>query len=167
LYFQPARQPGAWLRSLGQDRFVLAGVPAEIYFLRDDSGSVTALLWRQNGQKYHGFRHELPELPKEVELPPTALQDYVGRYSLRGGFEVTVRRTDAGLVAQAAGQIEAPIYASAENEFFYKVVDARITFIRKSHGGVSGLILKQNGQNIEGERIHQQDAEKVSSWVTG
>jgi D-alanyl-D-alanine-carboxypeptidase/D-alanyl-D-alanine-endopeptidase len=64
-----------------------------------------------------------------------------------------VRRTDAGLVAQAAGQIEAPIYASAENEFFYKVVDARISFIRKSRGGVSGLILRQNGQNIEGEKI--------------
>jgi hypothetical protein len=61
LYFQPGRQPGAGLKSLGQDRFVLAGPPEQIYFLRDDSGNVAALLWRQNGQKYLGFRDELPE----------------------------------------------------------------------------------------------------------
>lgn len=152
LYFQATRQPGAWLRPTGSDRFVTAGIPAEVVFWRDPSGEVISLTWHQSGQRYNGFRRDLPPPPKEVALPHATLEDYVGRYLLGGRFELTLRLKNAGLVAQATGQSEAPIYASAKDEFFYKVVDARITFTRKATGEIAGLLLVQDGREIIGQK---------------
>jgi D-alanyl-D-alanine-carboxypeptidase/D-alanyl-D-alanine-endopeptidase len=153
LYFQATQQSGVWLKPLSLDRFVFAGVPAEVFFLRDDAGKVVSLTWYQNGQKYNGFRREMPLSPKEVTLSHKRLEDYVGRYSLSAGFLITIRLKNAGLIAQATGQSEAPIFESGKDEFFYKIVDARITFTRNSTGEIAGLILVQNGRKITGEKI--------------
>lgn len=153
LYFQATAQPGVWLRAQSFDRFILTGAPAEVYFQRDDSGKVESLIWHQNGRKYKALRCELPSPPKEITIPQVALAEYAGQYLLKTDFVITVRLADAGLVAQATGQSEAPIFASAKDEFFYKVVEARISFIRKPNGEIAGLILTQSGRAILAERI--------------
>jgi hypothetical protein len=53
------------------------------------------------------------------------------------------------LFAQLTGQPKVEIFASAEKEFFYKVVDAQITF------GDDGLVLHQNGDH-PAKRISRQ-----------
>ena len=150
LYFQAPRQPGAWMKPLGPDEFVMAGFPSKVAFLRDASGKVAYLTWDRSGQKYIGMRRELREYPREVVLTRAELWEYVGTYLFKAGFEMSIRLGDAGLVAQIAGQNEASLFASAKDEFFYKVVDARITFVRDSGGAVAGLILRQNGGEIQG-----------------
>jgi serine-type D-Ala-D-Ala carboxypeptidase/endopeptidase len=41
------------------------------------------------------------------------------------------------------------IYPESELEFFYRVVDAQITFETDGSGGVTGLVLHQGGANIQ------------------
>jgi hypothetical protein len=138
------------MKPLGPDEFVMAGFPSKVAFLRDASGKVAYLTWERSGHKYIGGRRELKEYPREVVLTRAELWEYGGTYLFKAGFEMSIRLGDAGLVAQIAGQNEASLFASAKDEFFYKVVDARITFVRDSAGAVAGLILRQDGGEIQG-----------------
>ena len=60
---------------------------------------------------------------------------------------------DAGqLHAQATGQGRNRLYASATDELFLKVVDARLRIKRGGDGAVTGLVLLQNGAEMAGAR---------------
>jgi CubicO group peptidase (beta-lactamase class C family) len=82
-----------------------------------------------------------------VALPADSLDSYVGAYQLAPQFALSIRREGAGLVAQATGQSAAPIYPSARDEFFLKVVDAQLSFVRDSTGKVASLVLHQGGRD--------------------
>jgi hypothetical protein len=57
-----------------------------------------------------------------------------------------------GLTLQATGQGANPLFASARDEFFLKVVDARISFKRDAAGKVDGLVLHQGGRDLPAKR---------------
>lgn len=88
----------------------------------------------------------------EVALPPAALDDYVGVYSIGTAARFTILRRGEGLVARLTGQSFLPIFASAKDEFFLKVVDAQISFHRDASGKLSGLTLHQNGRDLAATR---------------
>ena len=56
------------------------------------------------------------------------------------------------LFVQLTGQTRAPVFPSAPDEFFYKVVDAQLSFQRAADGSVSSVVLHQNGQDLKGAR---------------
>ena len=45
------------------------------------------------------------------------------------------------------------LYPEPEDAFFLKVVDAQVVFTRDSSGNVTGMILKQNGQESPGKKV--------------
>jgi D-alanyl-D-alanine-carboxypeptidase/D-alanyl-D-alanine-endopeptidase len=94
---------------------------------------------------------EPPRQRKEVTLPPAALEAYVGQYQLSPDFAIVVTRDGNALFVQATGQPKFPIYAESETEFFLKVVDAQVTFVREG-GKVTKLILHQNGRDTPGRK---------------
>jgi len=74
---------------------------------------------------------------REVAKVDPALYDaYVGEYELQPGFVLGVTREGDRLMTQATGQPKVEIFPSSETEFFLKVVDARITFVRGPGGKV-------------------------------
>ncbi len=77
----------------------------------------------------------------------------MGRYQLAPKFILTVTREGDQLFTQATGQSKFQIYREGEQQFFYKVVDAQITFETDSSGLASGLILHQNGADMPAKRI--------------
>ncbi len=81
---------------------------------------------------------------KAIVLPDTSLDDYVGTYKLDDKFLLVFRMND-GLFARVTGQSMIPIFPSAPNEFFAKVVGISISFMRDPEGLVSGLVLHQYG----------------------
>jgi len=87
-----------------------------------------------------------------IALPADSLDAYVGDYRLAPTFVLSIRRVGDGLVAQATGQGANPIYPSARDEFFLKVVDAQISFVRDSTGKVASLVLHQAGRNMPAPR---------------
>ena len=88
-----------------------------------------------------------------VALPAGSLEAYVGGYQLAPGFVLSIRKVDDDLAAQATGQPAYPIFPSARDEFFYRVVDAQISFVRDATGRVTSLVLHQNGRDMPGTRI--------------
>ena len=95
-----------------------------------------------------------PRQHREVPLDATLLEAYVGEYRLAPTFSITVTREGNALFIQATGQPKFPLYAESETEFFLKVVDAQITFV-KEDGRVSRLVLHQNGRDMPGEKIKE------------
>ena len=149
---QATGQPPFGMHPIATDRFSIVGVPAEISFERDASGMITALVLHQNGAHMRGVRGPLPQPPREVSLPVEILRQYVGHYPLAPGFILTVTERQGQLITQATGQPEVPVFASAKDEFFLKVVEARISFQRDASGKVTGLVLHQGGRDVPAAR---------------
>ena len=82
-----------------------------------------------------------------IAVPADSLDAYVGTYQLTPQIAIGIRKDGTGLVAEATGQGEAPIYASARDEFFLKVMDAQLSFVRDSTGRVVSLVLHQGGRD--------------------
>jgi D-alanyl-D-alanine-carboxypeptidase/D-alanyl-D-alanine-endopeptidase len=89
----------------------------------------------------------------EIPIKPEALYLYPGEFQLAPGFTLTVTSEEDKLFVQATGQPRFQVYPSSETEFFYKVVDAQITFVKDSTGRVTGLVLHQGGRDMECARI--------------
>jgi CubicO group peptidase (beta-lactamase class C family) len=94
-----------------------------------------------------------PKEHKEIDVDPKLFDGYVGRYQLAPNFIISVTREGDRLFAQATNQAKLEIFPEGERDFFYKAVDAQITFEIGSQGRASALILHQNGANVPAQRI--------------
>lgn len=93
-----------------------------------------------------------PRRRTEVAVDASTLEAYVGVYQLAPTFAVTITREANRLYAQATGQQRLQLYAEGPNEFFFREVDAQITFEKDASGKVTRMILHQNGMNIPGPK---------------
>jgi hypothetical protein len=94
---------------------------------------------------------ELPKkrvFPEVVDVSMETLETYVGVYQLAPEFALTITRTDKQLFAQATAQPQFKVFASADNEFYLKVVEASITFNKAEDGNIVSLTLHQGGQDM-------------------
>ncbi len=60
---------------------------------------------------------------------------------------------DGQVRAQLTGQDAAPVYPSAKDKFFYKIVDAQLDFERDASGKVVAVVLHQFGRDLRAPRI--------------
>ena len=97
---------------------------------------------------------EPPDFPDEVDVPIDVLESYVGTYQITPNFDVEVTVEGSQLYAQATGQPRFPVFASAQNAFFWKVVQASMTFNRDDEGKVVSILLHQNGADVPGIRVN-------------
>ncbi|MEO6326697.1 MAG: serine hydrolase [Thermoanaerobaculia bacterium] len=153
-------QPAAAIFATARDELFLKMVDAQLSFRRDEKGRVASLVLHQNGHDMPAPRvaneaavaFAAPASPKELKLEAAALVPYVGRYALAPGFALHVTAEKDQLYVQATAQARIPVYASAPDDFFYKVVDARLSFERGKDGSVPALVLHQNGRDLRGAR---------------
>jgi|GEM_PF-2541536 len=157
LTLQATGQPRVRLTARSEVDFQVSSVSvdARLTFVKDKDGKVTQLVLHQNGD------HEAPkisnEVPKErvaIKLAPKTYDDYVGQYELAPGTTLTVRRDGDKLRAQLTGQPSFQVLPESETNFFFKVVDAQLTFVKDPSGKVTALVLHQNGD---------QSARKISN----
>ena len=87
----------------------------------------------------------LPTLYRQVPIDPGKLSAYAGRYPLTPHFMLTVTPKDGHLMVQATGQGEFEVFPESDTRFFYRVVDAQITFELAPDGTASALVLYQAG----------------------
>ena len=138
-----------------RDEFFAKIAPIVITFQRDAKGEVSGLVLHQNGDHAAPKLRaaELPTEPKQVTLDASTLHDYVGKYQFSFGAVLDVTQSGDQLAAQLTGQPSVPIYPSAKDEFFYKIVDARLTYQRDAAGKVVAVVLHQNGQDMRAPLI--------------
>jgi hypothetical protein len=66
---------------------------------------------------------------------------------------LTVTRDGSRLFAQLTGQPSFEVFPESETKFFYKIVDAQLTFEREETGRTTAIVLHQNGRDIRAPRI--------------
>jgi CubicO group peptidase (beta-lactamase class C family) len=144
----------------GERDFFYKVVDAQITFETDAKGRATSLTLHQNGANMAAKRIEgevapaaAPKEHKAVPVDPELYDGYVGQYQLAPNFILTVTREGDSLFAQATGQPKFQIFPESQRDFFYKVVDAQITFETDSTGHATSLTLHQNGANMPAKRI--------------
>lgn len=138
-----------------ETRFYATDVEAAVSFVRGEDGEVSHLVLHQGGmdQQAEWLDADVPVTPTTVSVPIEILDGYVGRYELQPGFVITIRRDGPSLLAQATAQPEFEIFAESETRFFYRVVDAQITFNPDETGKASSLTLHQAGRDIPAQRL--------------
>ena len=100
-----------------------------------------------------GIAEKPMKFRKSVKVAPAKLKKCVGTYLLAPTFALTVTLEDGRLHVQATGQAKHPIFPESETKFFYKVVDAQITFDVDNDGKVKKLTLHQNGRDLPGQKV--------------
>jgi len=94
-----------------------------------------------------------PKPRETAEIDPAILPAYEGDYLLAPGVVISVSTEANRLFAQLTGQQRFEIYPESETRFFFRIVDAQITFSAPENGAAPALMLHQNGQNTTAVRI--------------
>jgi D-alanyl-D-alanine-carboxypeptidase/D-alanyl-D-alanine-endopeptidase len=135
-------------------------VDAQILFKTDSQGRANALVLRQSGRDQIAERIDGNADPiqewfghREKSVDPAIYKNYVGKYQLAPGAVFTITLEDNHLQAQLTGQPAIGIFPESEKEFFYKVVDAQITFESDGKSPATALTLHQNDRDARAERI--------------
>jgi hypothetical protein len=113
----------------------------------------------QGGRQVPAKRLAAEESPKErveIEVDPAALAEYVGRYEFAAGVVLDCALDAGRLACRLTGQERFPVYAESPSVFFYKVVDAQLTFTRDTAGTVDAVVLRQGGRDQRAERLAPQ-----------
>jgi CubicO group peptidase (beta-lactamase class C family)/ketosteroid isomerase-like protein len=133
VFAQLTGQPKFEIFPKSETEFFWKVVDAQVEFVKDDEGKVTHALHDQGGI-------ELTR-PKIKDTDVDA--DIVGQYVYT---TLTVTREGDRLFAQLTGQRKFEIFPKSETEFFWKVVNAQVTFVKNEAGVVTHARHRQRGE---------------------
>jgi len=139
------------LFATSETNFFLKTPDAQLDFGKDDKGPFVVL--HQAGRDMKGPRtsdHVVER--KEIAVLPKILEQYVGTYELRPGFDMAITLEDGKLISQATGQGKIPLFAESETKFFPKVIDAEIEFVKDDKGTVTHMVLRQGPGEMKASR---------------
>jgi CubicO group peptidase (beta-lactamase class C family) len=149
LFGQATGQGAFPLSAIGEHVFGYAPADIRVVFSIGEADAADALTLYQAGRETPAprvadaagiARH------REIDLDPSLLDAYAGRYLLAPGAVLTVERRGPRLFAALTGQPAFPVFPYAEDRFFYKIVDAQLEFERDASGKVIAVTLHQVGQ---------------------
>ncbi len=150
LFAQMAGQPKYEIFPRSETEFFWKVTEAQVMFVKNEEGIVTHAIHHQGGQEFKALRLEEEET---AEVDPAVYDAYIGEYELKNIGTITVTKEGDQLFAQMTGQPKFEIFPSSETEFFLKVVNAQITFVRSDEGEVIKAILSQGGMEFEAPKI--------------
>jgi D-alanyl-D-alanine-carboxypeptidase/D-alanyl-D-alanine-endopeptidase len=153
LYAQITGQPRAEIFAESEREFFYKVVDAQLTFVVDANGRGTSIVLHQNGNNTPGNQIGPAKQRQEVKVDAAVLEKYTGRYQLAPNFILTITRDGGRLYAQITGQPRAEIFAESPREFFYKVVDAQLTFVVDDTGRATSIVLHQNGADQPAKRV--------------
>jgi CubicO group peptidase (beta-lactamase class C family) len=158
LFAQATGQPKAQIFPESERAFFFKVVDAQITFKVDSTGKATSLVLHQGGRdtpakRVAGEAPPAPEARKEIKIDSKLLDQYVGRYVLAADFFLAITREGDRLFAQATNQPKIELFAESSRDFFFKAVDAQITFDIGFSDKAPGLTLHQNGAHMSAKRV--------------
>ncbi|MCU0238966.1 MAG: serine hydrolase [Pyrinomonadaceae bacterium] len=105
-----------------------------------------------------GKEYELPRGRKAITVAPSVLEKYVGEYKFQypeTSYTITVE--NGKLMMFEPGYPKDEIFAESENEFFSKIFDVQIKFVKDANGKVTGVIAYQSDNTlfevVEGKKV--------------
>ncbi len=156
LFTQRAGGPKSAILPFSDIGFFYPDSHTYLEFAFDDQGQVSGMNMHHGGSakaEYAARSDEQVMEAVEIELAVEVLQRHVGVYELAPGFQLTVSLQDKQLMTQATGQPAVPAFATSEDEFFLKVVDAQLSFHQGEDGRSEKVVLHQGGQDMSASRV--------------
>lgn len=141
---------------VGNDQFALEGSAAYFEAVRNESGNVTGVdFYQVNSAQAERAEKVSNEVAMRNVSSLTAEQQerLVGEYELQPGFVITIRRTDAGMTAQATGQNAFPVQSEGENVLFNDQFGIEMVFDLSADGPAQQLTLNQGGRAMPAPRL--------------
>ncbi len=150
LFAQLDGQPKFEIFSSAPDHFFWKAIDAQIVFLKNTKGEITAAEHHQNGTAF-----KAPKLPPTpvIKLAEAVLDALTGEYDYGPGAVLTVTRDGTQLSAQLTGQPRYPIYPKSETEFVWRVTPARVEFTKGADGKVAKATHHQGGRTFDAPKI--------------
>src|SRR5690606_34012110 len=81
------------------------------------------------------------------------LEAVTGRYAYPNSAVLTVTREGDKLYAQLTGQSRYQIFPESPTNYFWKVADAKVSFVLDESGKITAAIHQQGGQRFEAPRL--------------
>jgi hypothetical protein len=150
LFAQLSGQPQFEIYPKSETEFFWKVVDAQISFVRGADGKVTHAIHHQGGASFEAPKMEAIKI---VTIDAKVFKDYTGDYQLQPGVMITVFPENDQLYIQVTGQPKVDIYPSSETEFFAKIVNAQINFVRDENGAVKELVLHQSGMTLTAPKV--------------
>ena len=150
LFAQLTGQPRLEIFPSGKGKFFWKVVSARVMFVRNEKGKVTKAVHTQGGRTFDAPKLEGRDVAR---VDPAVYDAYVGKYDYGQGVVMTVTRRGDRLFAQLTGQPESEIFPSSETEFFWKIVNARVKFVRNKQGKVTKGVHTQGGRTFDVPRL--------------
>ncbi len=125
---------------------------ATVVVLANLNGGSANQLGRSLMTLAQGGTVELASELVEISTDAIDFEQYVGTYEITPTFALKFFLEDGKFMTQATNQPAFPVFARGEDEFFLKVVDARLVFNRNGDGEVTSVTLHQGGAAMEGVR---------------
>jgi len=94
-----------------------------------------------------------PKARKQVEIESQVLDAYTGSYRFASSQMATVSRNGSHLYLHAEGEVKLAFYPESNQQFFAKIMDAQITFVRDADGHVRELLFHRNGATERVKRV--------------
>jgi bla regulator protein blaR1 len=108
-----------------------------------------------------------PSAPQQhvlAHLAPAALEKYAGYYQYADNSIFTVKPDKDHLTVQFTGQPSPDeVYPLSESRFFYRHVDAQLSFLGDAGGSPAGVVLEQNGAKTTMPRVEPEVAARMQS----
>lgn len=160
LFAAATGQPRAEIFAESETVFFFSGVDADVEFRTDDQGRVHSLTVTQLGAEQVARKLDSDATqPDEwfgyrlADVDPALYDGYIGEYRLTPAMIFTITREGDALFAQLTNQPRLEIFPASEVLFFYKAIDAQITFVTDDTGRAGALVLHQAGQELRAERV--------------
>ena len=148
-FAQLAAQPKIEIFPRSETEFFWKVVDAQITFVRNEEGEVVHAIHHQGGMEIKAQKLK-EEMPADVD---SAVYDaYIGQYDF-GRAILTVTKEEYRLFAQMTGQPKFEIFPRSETEFFWKIVNAQITFVKNDKGKVDKAVYRQGDIKMEVSKI--------------
>jgi beta-lactamase family protein/uncharacterized protein DUF3471 len=93
--------------------------------------------------------YELMSDHVSIKLPDVVLKKYIGQYDFdkKHHAYITLENEQLQLEAPQGGLPKSPLFAEDETNFYLKIINARIEFVKDASGNITGLISHYNGKD--------------------
>jgi CubicO group peptidase (beta-lactamase class C family) len=111
------------------------------------NGALSAILFHKP--------YELIRTRDEIKLADTVLKKYVGEYAFDKKHHafITLENNRLQIEAPAGGLPKSPLFAQDETNFYLKVIDARIEFVKDANGNITELISHYLGKDEVSRKV--------------
>jgi hypothetical protein len=100
----------------------------------------------------HAHLARVEEARRVAVVPPYILNDYAGVYRVDPDLTLGIVRDGRRLLVDWGGQATASLLPRTETEFFFRLLDGTVTFVRNAEGTVTHLVLERYGERSEAPR---------------